>query len=349
MVNSVDIRFILELEGVLGAPPNPSPSGGLPMPFRIKEILIKFNRILEQRMFLVIFSGLLLGLLFPGLDRWKALVPILFGYMTLVTALNISWKGVFGVITMPGPILLILLLLHGVMPLFSLSISSLVWGVSSQFTVGMVLAVLIPIGVTSVIWTGLAKGETPLALTAVTIDSLISPFLVPISAVIFLGRSVQLDSRSLMIGLFWMIVLPTIVGISLHDLSKGSIGPAWSHINGPLSKIALSFVVAINVAAAQEIIIKMHTAFGPLLALLCLQVLAGYLVGFWAAKAFKYTYKRAVGVTFSVGMRNISAGIVIALQYFSPQAAIPVVLAMLFQQPLASLFHKWLIRKEGIS
>jgi predicted Na+-dependent transporter len=316
---------------------------------RTKDILIKFNSMLEKRMFLVIFSGLLLGLLFPGLDRWKALVPILFGYMTLVTALNISWKGVLGVITIPGPILLVLLLLHGVMPLFSLGISTLTWGYSSQFTVGMVLAVLIPIGVTSVIWTGLAEGETPLALTAVTIDSLISPFLVPASVMIFLGRSVQFDSRSLMVGLFWMIVLPTIAGITLHDLSKGTIGPKYSVINGPISKVFLSLVVAINVAAAHEIIIKMHAAFAPLLALLCLQALAGYLLGLFTAKGLKYSYARTAGMTFCVGMRNISAGIVIAIQYFSPQATIPVVLAMIFQQPLASLFHKWLTRKEGIA
>lgn len=315
------------------------------MKSRVKSALMGLNQFLEQHMFIVIFGGLFLGLLLPGLDAWKPAAPVLFGYMTLVTALNISWRGVLGVVKMPGPVLWILLLLHGVIPFGSLVMSSSVFGHASQFTVGMVLAVLIPIGVTSVIWTGLAGGETPLALTAVTVDSLISPFLVPASVLLFLGHAVNFDSKSLMIGLFWMIVLPTLVGISLHDFSKGTIGPKWAFINGPLSKISLSLVVAINVAAAHEVISGMHFAFAPLLGLLLVQAVAGYFLGWGVSRMLKYSPARTSAMTFSVGMRNISAGIVIAIRYFSPQATVPVVLAMLFQQPLASVFHKWLMRK----
>lgn len=318
------------------------------MSSRLKAALIRFNHYLEQHMFIVIFSGLFLGLICPALDVWKPAAPVLFGYMTLVTALSISWRGVLGVVKLPGPVLVILLLLHAVIPVGSLVMSSLVFGYASQFTVGMVLAVLIPIGVTSVIWTGLAGGETPLALTAVTVDSLISPFLVPASVLLFLGHSVVFDSTSLMIGLFWMIVLPTLVGISLHDLSKGTIGSKWAFINGPLSKISLSLVVAINVAAAHEVISGMHFAFAPLLGLLLIQAFAGYLLGWCVSKMLGYSQERTAAMTFSVGMRNISAGIVIAISYFSPQATVPVVLAMLFQQPLASLFHRWLQKKGQV-
>ena len=41
---------------------------------------------------------------------------------------------------------------------------------------------------------------------------------------------------------------------------------------------------------------------------------------------------------FSGGMRNISAGAVLAISYFPPAVAVPVVLGMLFQQTLASLY-----------
>lgn len=41
---------------------------------------------------------------------------------------------------------------------------------------------------------------------------------------------------------------------------------------------------------------------------------------------------------FSGGMRNISAGAVLAVSYFPPAVAVPVVLGMLFQQTLASIY-----------
>jgi len=312
------------------------------MPAWLRNVLLRLNHGLDRRMFLVIFSGLLLGWCFPALAMWKVAVPILFGYMTFTTALDTSWRGIAQVVVFPGPVLRILALLHVVMPLISLVLAASVLGLASPFAAGLVLAVIIPIGVTSVIWTGLAGGETPLALTAVTIDSLLSPVLVPASVWLFLGHAVHFDSWSLMCGLLWMIVLPTLGGVSLHDLTKGKAGPLMASVNGPLAKISLALVVAINVAAAHDILSGVKAAILPLLALLMVQAALGYLLGFVAAKAKGYRAGRVATMTFCVGMRNISAGIVIALRYFSPEATVPVVLAMIFQQPLASAFHRLL-------
>jgi BASS family bile acid:Na+ symporter len=312
----------------------------------LRQYLVRFNLLLERRMFLIIFSGIFLGLAMPNIASLKRVVPLLFGYMTFVTALSISWNGLIRVARMPGPVLLIIGLLHVVMPLVSLVLSRLTLGLMSPFTVGMILAVIIPIGVTSVIWTGLAKGESSLALCAVSFDSIISPFIVPISVWLFLGRNVHFDSGSLMQGLLWMIVIPTLAGVALHDATKGHLGPRWAPINGPLSKLSLTLVVGVNVAAAHEVISGMKLEIAPILGLLFVQALAGYLLGYSAAKLLNYSRDRIVTMTFCVGMRNISAGVVIALQYFSPQATVPVVLAMLFQQPMASIFHRLLINQK---
>lgn len=45
-----------------------------------------------------------------------------------------------------------------------------------------------------------------------------------------------------------------------------------------------------------------------------------------------------ITLTFTGGMRNISAGAVLATTYFPAAVAVPVVLGMLFQQMLASFF-----------
>jgi len=53
-----------------------------------------------------------------------------------------------------------------------------------------------------------------------------------------------------------------------------------------------------------------------------------------------------VAVSFSSGMRNISLGLVLALAYFEPLTAVPVVLSILIQQPFATLNHYALKKLE---
>jgi predicted Na+-dependent transporter len=44
-------------------------------------------------------------------------------------------------------------------------------------------------------------------------------------------------------------------------------------------------------------------------------------------------------------MRNNSLGIVLAFSFFEPRAAVPVLLSILIQQPMASFVH-WIIKKK---
>ena len=203
--------------------------------------LLRFNHYIENRMFLVVFSGMLMGWFIPGLAAWKSAVPFLFGYMTLVTALNISWGELRAVVVYPIPVLVTWGLIHVGMPLFSLGSSWCFLPTQSPFMAGSVLVMMIPIGIVSIIWTSVSEGEPSLALTTVAIDSLLCPLILPASVWLFLGKTVEFNAWSLMAGLFWMIVLPTLVGISLHDLSRGQLGRRWAHLNGPLFQIIFDF------------------------------------------------------------------------------------------------------------
>jgi len=316
---------------------------------RLAKICRRIDRALEKRMFVVVLSGVILGLSAPLLAAGRSSVTYLFAYMTLVTALNISWRGIYAAVATPWPILQIMGLLHAVMPLVVLVLAGLTLGRDSLYTVGLVLAAVLPNAVTSVIWTGIAGGEVPLVLASVTIESLLSPVLVPFSVWLFLGQSVSMDTAGLIKGLTWMIVLPTIIGLTLHDLSRGRIGPKLAPINGPLSKLGLVFVVAVNLAVARGIILGESRTVLPLICLLLIQTALALLLGLGTARALGHDHDRVAAFTFSVGMRNISAGMVIALQYFEPRTALPVVLGFLVQQPLAALFVQILEKQASAS
>lgn len=55
---------------------------------------------------------------------------------------------------------------------------------------------------------------------------------------------------------------------------------------------------------------------------------------------------RAVSMMYGTGMRNISAGAVIAAAYFPGEVMFPVMIGTLFQQVLAALFGKLLAQKK---
>jgi predicted Na+-dependent transporter len=55
------------------------------------------------------------------------------------------------------------------------------------------------------------------------------------------------------------------------------------------------------------------------------------------SRRFRFSYEDSVAVQFNSGMRNLSAGAVIAVKYFPPAVALPVISGMLFQQILAAM------------
>ena len=64
----------------------------------------------------------------------------------------------------------------------------------------------------------------------------------------------------------------------------------------------------------------------------------GFVLGILLARAMGANRPTLVSMCFAVGLRNISAGAVIAAQFFPGEVVFPVMMGTLFQQVLASLF-----------
>ena len=72
-----------------------------------------------------------------------------------------------------------------------------------------------------------------------------------------------------------------------------------------------------------------------------------YLLGYFGSYAMLGpTQEMQITFTYASGMRNISLRMVLATTYFSPQASIPVVLGIMFQQPAATIIHALFQRRR---
>lgn len=298
-------------------------------------------------MFVWLLSAMGIGYLLHGvMGHWTGAVVILFACMTFVTALGTRLREFGYVARHPVVLASIFLLLHAFLPVVAYLVANALLH-KTAYVVGVVLASSIPVGVTSIMWTGMANGDLPLGLSLVSLDTLLSPIVIPLTIHVIIGHTVSLPFWTLFWGLVWMVVLPTILGIFVNELTRGRIKAAVLPVAGPISKLSMLAVVSINVAAVTPSLTH-QSGLLPILLVLFFLAGFGYLVGYAGSRAGRLDRQKRVTMTYNVGMRNISAGIAIASQYFGHMVSIPVVLAMLFQQPFATLVF-WLLGRAKIT
>lgn len=310
-------------------------------------MLDRINAFLEKIMPLITPASVVLGIVFSAwLSPYQGWSTTLFGFMTFAGSLRSGFGDLLKAVLHPGPLFAALLILHGIMPLAA-------WGLAHAFfagdpltITGIVIAAAIPTGITSMMWVTIYRGSVALTLSIILADTLLSPFVVPATMQLLVGSKVAIDTFAMMKGLLFMIVLPSLLGMTLHHATRGRIHARWSGRLAPFSKLAMALVIALNGAVIAPYL--RHPSMRLLgLAVFVLFVAAlGYALGRLAALLLRWDRSVSVALTFNGGMRNISAGAVLAIAYFPGPAAIPVVLGMLFQQMLASLFGFVFYRRQ---
>lgn len=301
-------------------------------------MLQKLNLRLEKLMpFLTPFS-VVLGIIFADhLLFFSFLVPWIFAFMTFSGSLGSSFSSFKGIVKSPLPLIVILLLLHIVMPFIAWIAGQIIFTDDHLTVTGLVLGMVIPTGITSVIWVTIYKGNLALALSIILIDTILSPFIVPQTLSLLVGQNVEMDTLSIMNGLLFMVVLPSLLGMIVNHLSKGKSIKAGKVLS-PFSKIGLATVVMINGSVIAPYIVNFNGKLILIVVTVFVLAFIGYFVAWILGKWLKQDNETISVMIFTGGMRNISTGAVLAVHYFPAAAALPVIVGMLFQQILASIF-----------
>lgn len=318
-------------------------------------MLGNLNTFLQRWIAILTPFSLVLGVIFHQQgEQLLFIVSWLFAFMTFIGSLGMNVKEIRMVKKHPGVVLVSIAFLHILMPAWAYFLS-IVFFNDHLLTVGFVLAVAIPTGVTSVIWVTISKGNLPLCLSIILIDTLLAPIIMPAILHIIVGESVTIDTWAMILNLLWMIVLPTILGITLNEITKGNIQKVWGPRLAPFSKLSLFAIVAINGSAVAPYVQTISFELVGIISLVLFIAMTGY--GFALLIAHLIWKDPVIATTFMFvgGMRNIATGVVIATTFFPAKVAMPVVFGMLFQQVLASVYSKvsaWYgqrhLRIEGI-
>jgi predicted Na+-dependent transporter len=302
-------------------------------------LLQKLNKQLERMMPLITPTSVVLGVLLAGiLKDYSFFIPWIFAFMTFAGSLSSNFSSLKQTLNHPFSLIIVLFILHILMPAWAWGVGHIVFS-GDLFTItGFILAMAIPTGISSFIWVSIYRGNIPFTLAIILIDTFLSPFIVPFTLSILVGEKIEMDIFSMMKGLIGMIVLPSLLGMLLNQWTNGKVKEVWSPRLAPFSKMGMGLVVMLNGAVVAPYLQEVNIKLIIITVTVFFIAFTGYLFSFFIGKWCKCDKETIIALTFTGGMRNISAGAVIAVSYFPPQVAVPVVIGMLFQQVLASIY-----------
>lgn len=301
-------------------------------------MFLAINHFLGKWLPILTPTSVIIGILAaPLFQPFTFLVPWIFAFITFAGSLQSNITTARHAMAHPLTLFVSLTILHVLTPLWAWSIGHLFFSGDVYTITGLILAVVIPTGITSVIWVSMYHGNIPIALAIIFIDTMLSPLIVPYSIHLLVGQSIQMDVASLIIGLLIMIVIPTIAGLTTNQIIRNkSLVKNVTIILSPIAKMSLPFIIAINSSSLAPYMKTINFKFVKMTLVVLFISISGFVFCWILSHLFKQSKENAVALIFTGGMRNISTGVVVAVTYFSPQVALPVVMGMLFQQTLAA-------------
>jgi len=310
----------------------------------LKSLIKMFDKLFPFLTPVFLFCGLFLG---STVGQFVSIVPWLFALATFIGSLKIDFKTFAQTIKKPKGILIAMLMLRIVMPVVALIFGWIFFPNDVYTQIGLLLFGMLPIAISSVLWTMITKGNVSLALSVVLLDTVLTPIALPLTILLLTGESIELDTIGMMRSLLFMVVLPSLAGMCLNQFVKGEFGTRMSAKLAPLSKMCILLVIFINGGNIRQFFPPVDWyLMGIMLSIAVLAVL-GYLFSWGLAKWVKLSDDDAKAVVFSGGMRNMSTGVIIAVAYFPPAAAIPMVTGIFFQQMVCAAIAKLIERYYG--
>ena len=312
------------------------------------ETLRAANMFLGKHMALLTICSVAFGIAVPSvLSPLTPAVPFLFAVITFQGALGNTAKNVARVFRHPKLMIAIIVASAFVVPCAARLVGGVFFSHDPDILAGIVLEYCVPVAVLSVMWTAMSKGNTALSLSTVLVSTVLAPLTLPLMMQLLMGTIVAVDVMGLLYSTLLMVALPALAGIGVNEATHGRGASTLAPVMAPFCKVLALVIIGTNSTSIADYMRHLtFEAFGVIALILALAI-AGYVLGIGVGKVLGESHEDIVTACLAVGMRNISAGAVIAAQFFAPATVFPVLAGTLFQQVLAATFTRGLERRRS--
>ncbi|MEM2960620.1 MAG: hypothetical protein QXU67_03345 [Candidatus Bathyarchaeia archaeon] len=213
-----------------------------------------------------------------------------------------------------------------------------------MWAVGFILMGTVPCAGMNVVWTGLLKGDTPLALILAALTMILGIATIPSLTALLAGAYVEVSILEMVRVIVIALAIPLVLGIVIRytlDLKLGRDVVRHLHIFPPISAVTAMLLMfsmlAINVAlipSDPSIILSLiipplilfPAAFGGT-HLICTKILHCHI-------------KETNAIVYSSGMKHLPLAMGVAFASFGQMAALPIAVSAAFQTINASIFYR---------
>ena len=303
--------------------------------------LEKLDAFLGKHMAVLIVAFVLVGIPFPDIfSPINDYTMALFAFMTFANSLGGGFREMADVARRPLPVVVIFAILHVVMPLLALAAGELLFPEAPLFTTGLVLEYAIPTGVASLLWVSIGRGNTSMCLSVVLLDTLLAPFVIPLTLRVLLGSVVEMDTASMVGDLMIMVAIPALLAMTLFQMTRGRVAATVKPRLAPFAKLTMLVLVLANATGCAPFLRDITPTLVKLICAVFALCLLGFFLGYQAARLLKADFPTAVTMSLNSGIRNIAAGSVLAIAYFPGDVLFPVAFSPLFLQATTAVIVK---------
>ena len=303
--------------------------------------LEKLDAFLGKHMAVLIVAFVLVGITFPDIfSPINDYTMALFAFMTFANSLGGGFREMADVARRPLPVVVIFAILHVAMPLLALAAGKLLFPEAPLFTTGLVLEYAIPTGVASLLWVSIGRGNTSMCLSVVLLDTLLAPFVIPLTLRVLLGSVVEMDTASMVGNLMIMVAIPALLAMTLFQMTRGRVAATVKPRLAPFAKLTMLVLVLANATGCAPFLRDITPTLVKLICAVFALCLLGFFLGYQAARLLKADFPTAVTMSLNSGIRNIAAGSVLAIQYFPGDVLFPVAFSPLFLQATTAVIVK---------
>lgn len=306
--------------------------------------LASFSAFVGKTFALWVILFALAGFFFP--EAFRQLAPWIVTLLAIIMfgmGLTISLDDFREVVKRPMEVGIGVVSQFLIMPLLAVLLTRII-PMSPEVAAGVILVGCCPGGTSSNVMTYLSKGDVALSVACTSVTTLAAPIVTPFLVWMFASQYLPVDAMAMFISIVKVVLVPLALGFALQKLAPGVVRSALPVL--PLVSVTgIVLIVAAVVGASKGAIAQSGLL---IFAVVVLHNGLGYLIGFFAAKAFGLSLARRKAIAIEVGMQNSGLGAALANAYFSPVAAVPSAIFSVWHNISGALLANWFSsRTEG--
>jgi arsenite transporter len=212
-----------------------------------------------------------------------------------------------------------------------------------ELRTGLILYGLAPCIAMVIIFTYIAKGNTPMALVFVALNSVIQMLLIPVYARLLIG-DVSFDVMVVFESVVLYLGLPLVLGVLTRMLVVRRGGEAAMDdlkpiLNG-VSILGLLFTLIVMFALKGDLILQRPAIVLEMAIPMAIFFAFMFFLALFIGSRLRFPYGDGVAVAFNATGRDFEIAIAIAITAFSPTVALATVVGPLIEVPVM-LFLVW--------